>query len=64
MHLPFVLRVVLLAADPLCIAEIEPPGSALESAVAALHLGDGEDVRATDDHGGGVLGRPPRGGRG
>nr|DAP95852.1 MAG TPA: hypothetical protein [Caudoviricetes sp.] len=54
-HLPFVLRVGLLAADPLCIAEIEPPGSALESAVAALHLGDGEDVRTTDDHGGGVL---------
>ena len=54
-HLPFVLRVVLLAADPLCVAEIEPPGSALESAVAALHLGDGEDVRATDDHGGGVF---------
>ena len=54
-HLPFVLRVVLLAAEPLCVVEVEPPGSALESAVAALHLGDGEDVRTTDDHGGGVF---------
>ena len=37
-HLPFVLRVVLLAAEPLCVVEVEPPGSALESAVATLHL--------------------------
>lgn len=32
--------VVLLAAEPLCVVEVEPPGSALEPA---------------DDHGGGAL---------
>lgn len=36
-HLPFVLRVGLLAAEPLCVAEVEPSGSTLEPAVAALH---------------------------